>query len=283
MLASILDELICPKCNSKLELEAIKSIGEECIEGFLYCKCNSYPIIEGIAIVMDDIYGYFASRRSILDHLLINSGGKMKEYLIDVARSISKDFRTDRYEKQALQLYKHIDINFYRCIANKIIDLNSNECLEVGSGTGVLTNLIANRMEIAIGVDRSFNMVKRSRKNKHKNAEFIVADISSLPFRKFDTIAALNIIDLFKPERFIRSVKRIIANKLVLVDPYDFRDENGDPVEMYDGIKIRGILEEEGFKIDDNSKDEQYIPWLLRINRRAYMIYLTDLIIASLV
>lgn len=283
MLTSILDDLKCTNCNGKLELDVIKGY-DECIEGFLYCKCNSYPIIDGIAIIVDNIVEYFSNRRRVLGYLLTNTNGKMLKYLRNIARSLNKEYvNIDRYENNALSLYNFIDMSFYKTAVDIILDLDCKECLEIGAGNGILTNMLADKVEKVIGIDKSFNMIKQARKNRHKNAEFIVADLFSLPFRRFDTVIAVNIIDLFNPEQFIKSIRNVINDKLVLIDPYDFRDKNGESINSYDGKHIRRMLEENGFKISENTSEERYLPWFLRINSRAYMLYFADIIVARLI
>ncbi len=204
----------------------------------------------------------------------------MREYLKSIAKSFPKKVYYDRYEMNALDIYKHIDHKFYDRIAEIIIDNLKDNYLEIGCATGIIADKVGEHIDTVIGVDRSFNMVKNAR--KHKNGEFIVADLLALPFKEFD-IVSINTLDLFEPDLFIRTIKKSIKDTLILVDPYDFRDDNGDPLNCYDGRAIRSILERHGFKIASNTIEEQYIPWRLRINDRAYIQYFSDLIIAKLV
>lgn len=86
-----MDMLRCVRCYRKLELHSIINNKDECIEGILYCNCGiSYPIVDGIAILINDLIEYFASRRSILGYLLVNSSNRMREYLKFIAQSLPK-------------------------------------------------------------------------------------------------------------------------------------------------------------------------------------------------
>lgn len=179
-----------------------------------------------------------------------------------------------------MKLYQYTDNVFHNMIAKTIVKYLGDNCLEIGCGAGGVANKVAEHIDTVIGIDKSFNMIKKARINN--KAEFIVADLLSLPFQDFD-IVSINTLDLFEPRLFIRSIKKCIKNTLILVDPYDFRDSTGDPIDSYDGRVIRRILVEEGFEIDDKTREEQYIPWRVRINDRAYMLYLADLIIDKLI
>ncbi len=48
----------------------------------------------------------------------------------------------------------------------------------------------------------------------------------------------------------------------------------------YDGKGVRKLLAQTGFGIDRSTAKESYIPWVLRIRKRAYLLYFADLVIA---
>jgi len=283
MLVKILDKIRCSRCLSKFSLESIIINNDDCIEGFLYCKCNRYPIVNGIVILIDDIINYFTTRTNILGELITHSSNALKNYLKDVAKKIDKHkIRMDRYEinGNAFSLYNNAFNDFYDHVSNIIIKNLKGSYLEIGSGKGYVVNNVSNYTPFALGVDRSFSMIKAARSNKYANTEFIVADINILTFIGFNTLATINTLDLLDLKQFINMLKRSmkINDMLIIIDPYDFRDQNGDPIRAYDGNKIRSILMSNGFIID--TLNESYIPWILKINERAYMIYFSDLIIA---
>ncbi len=283
MLVKILDSIRCSRCLSKLSLEPIIMDDKDCIEGLLYCKCRSYPIVDGIALLIYDIIDYFTTRTKILGELIINSSNTLQSYLRDIAKKIDKHkISIDRYESNgnAFNLYNRLDDNFYNYVSNIIVENLKGGYLEIGSGIGNIVNNVSNYTEIALGIDRSFSMVKIARKKRYINAEFIVADIDLISFTGFNTLAIINTLDLLDPLYFIRSIKRSMNSNdiLIIIDPYDFRDKNGDPIRLYNSYNIRSILESNGFIID--TLDHSYIPWILKVNERVYILYFSDLIIA---
>jgi ubiquinone/menaquinone biosynthesis C-methylase UbiE len=115
---------------------------------------------------------------------------------------------------------------------------------------------------------------------KNKNIEFIVSDAINLPFESsfFQSIIALNLVDRVNPNKLIVSINRCIKDngKLILIDPYHFVDENSN--HEFDSIQIRKIIEKFGYKINSN---ESYIPWIVKMNERAYLFYFVDFIVAN--
>ncbi|MEM2855932.1 MAG: class I SAM-dependent methyltransferase [Candidatus Nitrosocaldaceae archaeon] len=293
MLVDILSYIKCIICAGKLELECIKG-DEDCIEGFLHCDCNAiYPIIDGVAIIVDDISKYFSSRSRVLGDIFVNSSESMKKYLRYHAKNIKKT-SMDVYEEYSnlFKIYEckiednikyllSINTDFYEKIVDTINVFTINNYLDIGCGTGYIVNNVSSNL--AIGIDKSFSMIRRARKYKKKNREFIVADLFALPFKEFDLVSCINVIDLFDVDVVIQSIKKSIKKDgyLILVDPYDFRDAKGYPLPLYDERGIREILKIHGFKIENDK--EEYIPWLLKINKRSYILYFCDLIIAKLI
>lgn len=89
-------------------------------------------------------------------------------------------------------------------------------------------------------------------------------------------------LDLVDPECLLHCIHTFLKPRgsVILTDPYDFRDEKGDPRYINDGKGIRKLLNNNGFVIDKDKCKESFLPWVLRINQRSYLVYFTDLVIA---
>src|SRR5256886_6655767 len=74
-------------------------------------------------------------------------------------------------------------------VATRLVDLatpsQNEQVLDVGTGTGLVANLVAARVNpgLVIGVDRSENMLSIARANKAKNVQFVGMAAEHLVFR----------------------------------------------------------------------------------------------------
>lgn len=309
---SVANHLVCVKdsCRSDLELECIRSKDDDCAEGFLCCQgCRAvYPVIEGVAVLVNDIVSYASDRPRVFGRWLVESkSARMKEFLKQCARQI-KPLIKNRYEvggawfepylamhsprsktdRHFARIIKQDFEDFYTNIVQVILRKFSSKqmCLDLGCATGTTTGKLAGKFGFVFGTDQSFSFIREARKlNNSENMEFLVANAPELPFttNKFDLIVALNMIDLVEPKKLIECIHSLLSIKgsAVLTDPYDFRDESGNPRKLYDGRSIRRLLVNSGFTIDRSTSGESFWPWILRMYNRAYLVYFADLIIAS--
>jgi SAM-dependent methyltransferase/uncharacterized protein YbaR (Trm112 family) len=307
---SIAGQLVCVTkgCNSKLEIDSMVDKDDDCVEGFLEChKCEaSYPVLDGVAVIVNDLATYTSQRPKILGRWLVESKSKrMKDFLKQTAKHV-RTTSEDRYEIGGAWFAPYISMHspksktdkhfakivnqnfdeFYRNIAELILHKIPSKglCLDIGCAVGTTAKMLAKKFDLVFGVDQSFSFVKEARKrNNAKNTEFFVANVLQLPFEnKFDLIVSLNLIDLVDPRKLLANIHSLLASRghLVLTDPYDFRDERGNPRKLYDAKSLREMLSDIGFRIDRSTSTESFIPWVLRIHNRAYLVYFDDLVIA---
>jgi ubiquinone/menaquinone biosynthesis C-methylase UbiE len=123
-------------------------------------------------------------------------------------------------------------------------------------------------------------MEARRRASGVSNIEYLVCDIANLPFKSssFDVILALNILDRSDFDKTFLSLDRCIISggELVITDPYHPSSDS----KSLDSINLRLSLKKKGYQIRKRTQRESFIPWIIRVNERAYLFYFTDFIYA---
>lgn len=309
MMKKIVSDLRCVNnsCeNNGLILESLRETGDECMEGFLSCNiCNSeFPIIQGVPIILQNFHDY--ARQRIMTYgkwIMYSKSSKLKDFLRSIGTKIRFPTSNDPYEEHNIlykaYLYNHYHYHFddrllslfkrkiepdhiYRMLGKKNLNLKGIG-LDIGCSIGSSTFELAKRLPFVFGVDLSFSFILMARKimrNKmSKNTEFLVSDAINLPFESsyFQSIIALNLVDRVDPNKLIVSINRCIKDngKLILIDPYHFVNNGTD---QFDSIQIRKIIEKFGYKLGSN---ESFIPWIVKMNERAYLFYFVDFIVAN--
>lgn len=144
--------------------------------------------------------------------------------------SAMSDWNTKRRTMRRYDLTAHIyDMRYAEEQAAKIeAALKSvsigKKCfiLDVGCGTGLLFNFVANKAEIVIGLDISRKTLLQAKKRSRKfvNAHLIWADADNLPFRNsvFSHIFAVTLIqNMPNPVKTLDEVKRVAKENAVIV------------------------------------------------------------------
>lgn len=99
------------------------------------------------------------------------------------------------------------------CVNKKVLD--------IASGEGYGSNIIADKANLVIAIDCDFETMKYSRnKYKKKNLYFICADCNNLPFRNacFDVITSFELIEhLSIPSKYLSEICRTILRNGIYI------------------------------------------------------------------
>jgi len=107
--------------------------------------------------------------------------------------------------------------------ALKSMRLTKRNCaLDVGCGTGILFNYVADRVNTIVGLDISKKMLAEARDNAHnsRNIYLVAADADNMPFRDsfFERVFAFTLIqNLPSPARTLEEIKRVAAKNALFV------------------------------------------------------------------
>ncbi len=129
---------------------------------------------------------------------------KTKNYYDEIAKGYNNLYGSEQLKKWE--------------IAKKIINFKNNEkVLDLGCGTGIITEKIAKRVNSVVGLDLSEEMLKNS--IKKDNVKYVIGDAKKIPFEKneFDKVVSFTVIqDINKWDSVFKEIKRVSNGEILL-------------------------------------------------------------------
>jgi hypothetical protein len=87
-------------------------------------------------------------------------------------------------------------------------------------------------------------------------------------------------VNLLDASKLVSSIHSLLkpSGYTIIADPFDFNYEP-QPQTRLDSQSFREFLENSKFRIEDKTGiKESYIPWILKISERVYLVYFVDYI-----
>ena len=106
-------------------------------------------------------------------------------------------------------------------VALKNVTVEGGLILDVGCGTGLLFNRIAEKTETVVGLDFSKKLLFEAKKRgrKLRNVHLVLADADNMPFKEdvFDRVFAFTVVqNTPNPAETLREIKRVAKNDAVV-------------------------------------------------------------------
>jgi 2-polyprenyl-3-methyl-5-hydroxy-6-metoxy-1,4-benzoquinol methylase len=189
-------------------------------------------------------------------------------------------------EKRWSAIYKaNKNSRFYSKIKSMLDSVHYEIALEHGCSIGQMTRHLAENSDVAFGIDKSFYAISEAKKINLQNLDFFIADSLEHPFGKlkFDLVLALNLFELVEPKPLLKLLASQVkkGGALALSDPYDFERGAKSVREPIYAESLRKELFRHGFTISKNTRKPSFVPWNLKLNDRASLNYLVDLVFAA--
>jgi ubiquinone/menaquinone biosynthesis C-methylase UbiE len=132
-------------------------------------------------------------------------------------------------------IYSHREQAAWQKIFSEALGKGCHDILDVGTGPGIVANLLAGLGHNVIGIDSSENMLKRAAENSaalYHSLEFVQGDAENLPFEdnSFDAVVNRYVLwSLPDPKRALSEWRRVLrrGGRLAIVDGtwYDRKDK----------------------------------------------------------
>ena len=127
--------------------------------------------------------------------------------------------------------------------------------LDVGCGTGILFDYIADRPKMIVGLDLSKKTLieakARTNKKKIDNAHLVQADADNMPFAdgEFDNVFAMTVLqNAPNPEKMLREIRRAANTEAVFVLT--------GLKSIFSARKFKQLLKQSGLKVDESEDND---------------------------
>jgi len=273
MLRSSIDRLnlSCPACSSSggdpvsLELAIEHEVDGDVISGHFTCRSCSrrFPVLEGVAVLDPEPLRTTYDRPDFLQAYLWTHYADLSPTPLDQARPLD--------QADPLDEGGPAQGDYFTSLADQPAH---GFALDIGCNVGRTTFDLAAKAEFVLGVERSYEAVKRAREIARTgrvafhlkdegdrgryvdldakavvadNVEFICADATALPLGPgvVDTLLTANLIDrLADPDLYLERAHRLLADggHLILTAPFTWRARS-TPREKWLGDAKRSGLE----------------------------------------
>ena len=115
------------------------------------------------------------------------------------------------------ELYGEEQLNKWK-VAKKIINLSKKDnILDIGCGTGLITQEIAKKVSFVIGLDNSEEMINHAKNTS--NGKYVISDAKKLPFpdNSFSKVVSFTMIqDLLNWTSVLKEMKRVSNGDILL-------------------------------------------------------------------
>lgn len=200
MYLNILDQLSCPTCDEDLVvkealIEDSKGSRTEFSEGFISCnggKSHTFLVVEGVALLVDDLTSYLSSKKNIISELI--QAATTSEAKVFIAKQLSKidELESNEWEDPTListYIWSHFDssqeeplgtsletqrIDTGELFSSKYLmevvraflpkdHFEGSVGIDIGSSVGGNTHSLSGVTSVAIGCDYSFRAIRTAR------------------------------------------------------------------------------------------------------------------------
>jgi SAM-dependent methyltransferase/uncharacterized protein YbaR (Trm112 family) len=305
--------LACPAClaggaggeRSALTLTGcdLEGPGGAILHGALTCAepgcARSYPIIDGVPLLVRDLPGYLVGEREQL--LRRRDLPAWADTLLDLHSQRGRRARERRSHRESY--LGHLDPTEPRlhALGRDLRDFVEGALdrhaaagglgLDMGAATGGFTRSLARRTGRALGIELRFDCARaaRERDDREEGAAYVVADAELPPLRpgRTQVVLALNLLDATRcPRAVLAAAHRVLApgGVLVLTTPFSPREETTPLAEQVEEHELRGLLEGgaptglwPGFEI---LEERDGLAWHLPITRRRHHVFICRGIVA---
>lgn len=211
MQQQLLNMLVCPVTKGPLTCTIITLQETEVTEALLISEAGFiFPVIGGIPrLLVEGIYDY---KDFLKKHIagfenhqttLFSKHKELIEYCYKKNKQSKASFafewgflNNQKKDRLWMKDTGHLSSILQKELGCSLQSLQGKTCIDIGSGHGLMTQMLAQHSHCCIGVEASTAVEKAYEENKLPNAFFVQADLQFLPFaeKSFDVLYSSGVI-----------------------------------------------------------------------------------------